>query len=243
MSEDKKARVQSIAQRTWTRHFNNRLGLSDVELLRYQDAEEQTLPVVEQLLSNKKEHLVERIDFDEDAYKGQGFKLEVPEYLYNYGELYNLCIEKGTLSNEERFKINEHVIMTIKMLELLPFPEHMKKIPEYAGTHHETMIKTGYPRQLSKEDLSIPARIMAIADVFEALTASDRPYKKGKTLSEAIRIMGFMKKDQHIDGELFDIFLQSGIYKEYAEKHLKQEQIDDVDIQVYLGQAPSAPSR
>lgn len=235
MSEDKKARVQTIAQRTWTRHFNDRIGLSDVELLRYQNIEEQTLPVVEQLLSDKKEHLIERIDFDEEAYKEQGFKLDVPEYLYNYGELYNLCIEKGTLSDEERFKINEHVIMTIKMLELLPFPDHMQRIPEYAGTHHETMIATGYPRQLNKEQLSIPARIMAIADIFEALTASDRPYKKGKTISEAIHIMGFMKKDQHIDGELFDIFLQSGVYKEYAEKHLKKEQIDDVDINAYLG--------
>ena len=111
----------------------------------------------------------------------------------------------------------------------------MQNIPEYAGTHHETMIKTGYPRQLSKEQLSIPARIMAIADIFEALTASDRPYKKGKTLSEAIHIMGFMKKDQHIDGELFDLFLQSGIYREYAGKYLKQKQIDEVDINVYLG--------
>ena len=97
------------------------------------------------------------------------------------------------------------------------------------------MIATGYPRQLNKEQLSIPARIMAIADIFEALTASDRPYKKGKTISEAIRIMGFMKKDHHIDDELFDLFLQSGVYKEYAEKYLKKEQIDDVDIEDYLG--------
>lgn len=188
----------------------------------------------EQLLSDKTQHLVERLNFDEEAYKKQGFKLDVPEYLYNYGELYNLCIEKGTLSNEERFKINEHVIMTIKMLEQLPFPEHMQKIPEYAGTHHETMNNTGYPRQLGKEQLSIPARIMAIADIFEALTASDRPYKKGKTLSEAIRIMSFMKKDQHIDADLFELFLRSGIYNEYAEKYLKAKQMDDVDIKAYL---------
>lgn len=228
MSEDKKARIQAIAQRTWMRHFNDRAGLSDVELMRYQDIEEQTLPVVEQLLSDKAEHRIERIDFDEEAYKKQGFKLDVPEYLYNYGELYNLCIEKGTLSNEERFKIKEHVIMTIKMLEMLPFPEHMKSIPEYAGTHHETMNNTGYPRQLGKKELSIPARIMAIADIFEALTASDRPYKKGKTISEAIRIMNFMKQDEHIDGKLFDLFVQSGIYKEYAARHLKAEQIDEV---------------
>ncbi len=118
--------------------------------------------------------------------------------------------------------------MTIKMLEMLPYPEHMKNIPEYAGTHHETMNHTGYPRRLGKEELSIAARIMAIADIFEALTASDRPYKKGKTISEAIHIMNLMKQDKHIDPELFELFIQSGIYKVYAAKYLKAEQIDDV---------------
>ncbi|MDX2507124.1 MAG: HD domain-containing phosphohydrolase [Gammaproteobacteria bacterium] len=231
MDEDKIERIKSIAQRTWVRHFNDRIGLSETELLRYQGVEEQTLPAVEPLLSDRPEHLVERVNFDEESYRKQGFKMDVPEYLYNYGELYNLCIEKGTLTDEERFKINEHVIMSIKMLETLPYPEHMRQIPEYAGTHHETMIGTGYPRKLSKEKLSIPARIMAIADIFEALTASDRPYKKGKKLSEALRIMSFMEKDQHIDGDLFALFLQSGIYKEYARKHLSPEQIDAVDIQ------------
>ena len=226
MSDDKKERIHSIAQRTWKRYFNNQIGLSEEELLNYQGVEEQTLPSVEQLLSDRPEHIIERVNFDEEAYHQQGFKLDVPEYLYNYGELYNLCIEKGTLTEEERFKIQEHVIMTIKMLNTLPYPEELQQIPEYAGTHHETLNGTGYPRQLNKDELSIPARIMAIADIFEALTASDRPYKKGKTLSEAIRIMGFMKKDQHIDGELFELFLTSGIYKEYAEKYLKPEQID-----------------
>ena len=234
MGEDKKQRIRSIAQRTWTRNFNNRIGLSDAELLQYQGVEEQAVPVVEQLLSDNPEHIVARINFDEEAYLQQGFKLDVPEHLYNYGEVYNLCIEKGTLTEEERFKINEHVIMSIKMLELLPFPEHMQQIPEYAGTHHETMIGTGYPRKLTKAELSIPARIMAIADIFEALTASDRPYKKGKTLSQALRIMSFMNKDKHIDDELFELFLRSGIYKEYADKYLSPELVDEVDIETYL---------
>ena len=234
MSEDKKERIRSIGQRTWIRNFNDRVGLSHVELLQYQGVAGQAVPAVEQLLSDKPEHLVERVNFDEKSYIKQGFKLDVPEHLYNYGELYNLCIEKGTLTEEERFKINEHVIMSIKMLELLPFPESMKQIPEYAGTHHETMTGTGYPRKLTKTELSIPARIMAIADIFEALTASDRPYKKGKTLSQAMRIMSFMKKDQHIDGELFELFLRSGIYKEYADKYLRSEQIDEIDIEAYL---------
>ena len=233
MSQEKQERIKSIADRTWIRHFSDRVGLSDAELLQIEGIEEIPVPAVEQLMSDKPEHLVKRLNFDEDAYHNQGFKLDVPEFLYNHGEIYNLCIEKGTLTPEERFKINEHVIMSIKMLERLPYPENMEQIPEYAGTHHETLIGTGYPRRLHKEDLSIPARIMVIADIFEALTASDRPYKKGKTLSQAIRIMGFMKKDAHIDAELFELFLTSGVYLEYAKRYLKPEQLDEVKIEAY----------
>ena len=234
MSEERKERVQVIANRTWMRHFDDKLGLSDNELMRYEESESVTLPVEEPLLRDRAEHIIERVNFDEEGYREDGFKLDVPTHLYNYGEIYNLCIERGTLTTEERFKIQEHVIMSIKMLEQLPYTDDMKRIPEYAGTHHETLIGTGYPRALSAEDLSVPAKIMAIADVFEALTASDRPYKKGKTLSQALKIMSFMKKDQHIDGELFALFLRSGIYTVYAQEHLKPEQIDEVDIESYL---------
>jgi response regulator RpfG family c-di-GMP phosphodiesterase len=234
MSEDKQNRVKEIAKRTWTRYFDDRAGISDAELMRYEGVQEKQVPAQEQLLSDRPEHIVRRVHFDEEEYKKEGFILEVPEHLYDYGEIYNLCIQKGTLTQEERFKIQEHVIMTIKMLERLPYPENMQKIPEYAGTHHETMIGTGYPKGLQKRDLSIPARIMALADIFEALTACDRPYKKGKTLSEAIRIMSFMKKDEHIDAELFELFLRSGVYKEYAQAYLKPEQIDEVDIELYM---------
>ncbi len=234
MSEERKNHIRTIAKRTWVRHFDDRLGLSDNELMRYSDEQIQTLPVEESLLSDRSEHIVERVNFDEEGYKAEGFKLQVPEHLYNYGEVYNLCIERGTLSEEERFKIQEHVIMSIKMLEQLPYTDDMKRIPEYAGTHHETLIGTGYPRELTADDLSIPAKIMAIADIFEALTASDRPYKKGKTLSQSLKIMSFMVKDQHIDGELFALFLRSGIYEVYAKEYLKPEQIDEVDIESYL---------
>jgi HD-GYP domain-containing protein (c-di-GMP phosphodiesterase class II) len=117
----------------------------------------------------------------------------------------------------------------------MPFPKHLKRVPEYAGTHHETMIGTGYPRKLDAAGLSIPSRIMAIADIFEALTASDRPYKKGKTLSESVKILSFFKKDKHIDPVLFDLFLASGIYKRYAERYLKPEQIDEVDVTKFVG--------
>jgi len=234
MDADKQQRVQSIANKEWQRHFDDRLGLGEVEALRYEEQENTNLPATEKLLSNKIEHIVKRENFDPTVYEKEGFKLEVPEHLYNYGEIHNLCIERGTLSDEERYKINEHVILSIKMLEKIPFPEHLQSIPEYAGTHHETLIGTGYPRKLTKEELSIPARIMAVADIFEALTASDRPYKKAKTLSTSIKIMSFMVKDQHIDADLFKLFLTSGVYKDYAQKFLKPEQIDEVDVESYF---------
>jgi HD-GYP domain-containing protein (c-di-GMP phosphodiesterase class II) len=107
-------------------------------------------------------------------------------------------------------------------------------VPEIAGGHHEKMDGTGYPKRLSKDEMSPVARMMAIADIFEALTARDRPYKKGKTLSESIKIMSFMKKDKHIDPELFELFLRSGVYKEYAQRYMTPEQIDDVDIEKVL---------
>jgi len=163
-----------------------------------------------------------------------GFKMNEPEHMYNRGELYNLTIRKGTLSQEERYKINHHMVQTVTMLEQLPFPKHLKQVPEYAGSHHETMIGTGYPRKLSKEDMTLPARMMAIADIFEALTACDRPYKKAKSLSESVRILSFMKKDEHVDPDLFDLFLKSGVFRDYAEKFLQADQIDDVDISQYL---------
>lgn len=164
-----------------------------------------------------------------------GFKVNVPKHLYNHGETYNLSIGRGTLTEEERFKINEHVIHSLVMLEQLPLPKNLKRVPEYAGTHHETLVGTGYPRRLTAEQLTVPMRIMAIADVFEALTASDRPYKKAKTLSESIKILSFFKKDRHIDPDLFDLFLSSGVYKRYADKFLQPEQIDEIDIGKYLG--------
>jgi HD-GYP domain-containing protein (c-di-GMP phosphodiesterase class II) len=158
----------------------------------------------------------------------------VPELLYNRGELYNLLVSRGTLSTEERYKINEHMVQTIKMLTRLPFPKHLRNVPEIAGGHHEKMDGTGYPRRLRREDMSPVARMMAIADIFEALTAVDRPYKKGKTLSEALKIMAVMRRDQHIDPELFELFLRSGVYLEYARRHMQPELIDTVHIEDYL---------
>jgi len=234
MSQEKQNRIKKIADQEWQRNFDDSLGLGEVEILRYDKQNAQSLPATEKLLSDKKQHIIKREHFDYDSYEAHGFKEDVPENLYNYGEIYNLCIAKGTLSPEERYKINEHVILTIKMLEKIPFPSHMTKIPEYAGTHHETLIGTGYPRKLKKNELSIAARIMAIADVFEALTASDRPYKKAKTLSESIKILSFMVKDEHLDSDIFKLFLKSDLHNVYAAKYLKPEQIDEVDIEQYL---------
>jgi HD-GYP domain-containing protein (c-di-GMP phosphodiesterase class II) len=149
-------------------------------------------------------------------------------------EVHNLCIPRGTLTPEERKVINHHIEATIEMLEKLPFPKHLSKVPEFAGGHHERMDGKGYPRGLTRDEMSIPARIMAIADVFEALTASDRPYKDAKTLSETVRIMSNMKRNGHIDPDLFDLFVESGVYQEYADEFLKPEQIDEVDVQAML---------
>ena len=145
-------------------------------------------------------------------------------------EVYNLTIPRGTLTPEERQVINDHIVITINMLDELPYPKHLKNIPEFAGGHHEKLDGTGYPKGLTKDEMSVQARIMAIADIFEALTARDRPYKKGKTLSQAMRILGFMKDDAHIDVDLFDIFVKQKIYMKYAKGFLEPEQIDEVNI-------------
>jgi HD-GYP domain-containing protein (c-di-GMP phosphodiesterase class II) len=144
-------------------------------------------------------------------------------------ELYNLSIVRGTLTAEERWIINNHINVTITMLDSLPYPRSLSRVPEYACGHHERMDGTGYPRGLKREEMSVPARIMGIADIFEALTSKDRPYKKAKTLTESLEILGRMKVNHHIDPDLFDVFIREKIYLKYAEKFLEPEQIDEVD--------------
>lgn len=151
-----------------------------------------------------------------------------------------LCIAKGTLSSEERDIINYHIVSTINMLEALPWPNHLRNVPEFAGGHHERMDGKGYPKGLTRDQMSVQARIMGIADIFEALTASDRPYKPGMSLSRSLAILGRMKLDHHIDPDLFDVFVREKVYLEYARAHLKPEQIDEVDetaIPGYTGMA------
>jgi HD-GYP domain-containing protein (c-di-GMP phosphodiesterase class II) len=235
MSDDKITRLNDIARQKWKRTLDDSIGISWEEARRKNRSSKEELPVEESVLSDKPEHIIEREDHERMPEDNPwGFKLDVPEHKYNRGELYNLAVGRGTLSAEERYKINDHMSQTIIMLEKLPYPRHLRDVPRIAGGHHETMDGKGYPRRLTREDMSLPARMMAIADIFEALTASDRPYKKSKTLSESIRIMSFMRNDNHIDADLFNLFLTSGVYKKYGDRFLDPEQVDDVDISEYV---------
>ena len=178
-------------------------------------------------------------DVDQDRIR------QIGEYKWNYKgetkpflselEVRNLTIAKGTLLPEEREIINDHIVITIDMLEKLPYPKNLRNVPEFAGGHHETLDGKGYPKGLTGDQMSVQAKMMAIADIYEALTASDRPYKDGKKLSHAMRILGFMKNDYHIDEELFEIFVKEGVYKKYAEKYLPENQMDEVDEVAVLG--------
>ncbi len=235
------ARVRQIANLPWMRHFDDRLGLAHEELQRRKDVQarppetsDPIQPVRETLLADMPHHLIVRSPHDVPD-PSFGFKVDVPDHLYNHGEVYNLLVKRGTLTEEERYKISEHMIHGIMMLERMPFPKSLQRVPEYAGTHHETLTGSGYPRKLSADALSVPARIMAIADIFEALTAVDRPYKSPKKFSEALQILHGLKVKGHIDGDLFDLFLTSGVHLQYAQKFLAPGQVDAVDIHAFLG--------
>lgn len=149
----------------------------------------------------------------------------------NSDEIENLTIRGGTLTSAERDTINYHIVATIKMLEQLPWPKHLRNVPEYAGGHHERMDGKGYPKGLTREQMSVQARVMGIADIFEALTARDRPYKQGMKLSQAMEIMHKFKLNGHIDPDLFDVFVKEGVYLRYAQQFLDPWQIDDVSPQ------------
>jgi len=153
-------------------------------------------------------------------------------------EVNNLRIRMGTLNDAERQIINNHIVVTIKMLESLPWPKQLRNVTEYAGGHHERMDGKGYPKGLTREQMSLQARMMAIADIFEALTAADRPYKRGNTLSEALEILGGFRQRDHIDPDLFDVFVRSKVYLKYAEKFMPANQIDEVDHSKIPGFVP-----
>jgi hypothetical protein len=159
---------------------------------------------------------------------GESIELLTPD------EIENLTVYSGTLTAAERRIINHHIDVTIEMLESLPWPLHLRRVPEFAGAHHERIDGKGYPRGLTRDQMSVQARIMGIADIFEALTARDRPYKRGKTLTESLFILGQMKLSGHIDPDLFDVFVRERVYETYAKQFMSPEQIDEVDV----GQIP-----
>src|SRR5262249_21397125 len=144
-------------------------------------------------------------------------------------ELYNLSIRRGTITTEERDIMNDHMVVTAEMLEALPFPKHLSNVPEFALGHHERMDGKGYPRGIRAGTMSIPARMMAVADIFEALTAGDRPYKPAKKISETMEIMVNMKKANHLDPDIVDFLITSKVYLKYAKEHLDAKLIDAVD--------------
>ena len=206
-------RLEKLTKIKFIRYFDRTKGLSWAERDNIKDLTKYQKPGYENLLQDRPDLL----------YKG-----------YNYGELYNLEIRKGTINKEEREKINEHIIVTIDMLKAIHFPKELSNVVEYAGAHHERIDGRGYPYGLTGDQMSIPAKIMAIADIFEALTSNDRPYKEPKKLSEVLSIMKDMKDNGHIDPDLYRVFITSEVYKEYAEQYISPEQIDDVRPEDYL---------
>jgi len=229
MAQDKIARLAQISQRTWLRTLPDNIGISHQEKAKKTI---QSLPITEAILADKTEHLYA---WDENkklnVISSREFKIKQPTYQYNRGELYNLNIKTGTLTAEDRYNINEHIVQTYVMLDRLPYPEHLKNIPILAGSHHERIDGKGYPLELLGEEIPLQGRIIAIADVFEALTASDRPYKEAKSLNVALTIMANMVKDKHLDRQLFDLFLTTGVHNQYATEYLTDQQIDVVDIE------------
>ena len=196
--------------------------------------------VMEKLLDNDK-NFIRKVNFGSEFMRPEDLQRikEIADYEYindsghtvkflSENEVYNLSIERGTLTAEERKVINNHIVVTINMLEALPYPKGLGRVPEYAGGHHERMDGKGYPKGLTREQMSVPARIMGIADIFEALTSKDRPYKKAKTLSETLTILGKMKVDNHVDPDIFDLFVREKVYMRYAEMFLETDQIDEV---------------
>lgn len=213
LSDSDAKRLEQISRRTFTRYFNRMLGLSWAERNAVTTPEIYSHPSQEPLLQDLPDHLV------------GGF---------NRGELHNLKVAQGTITKEERGKINDHIIVTIDMLKALPFPKELANVVEYAGCHHEWVNGQGYPNHLTGAQMSVPAKIMAIADVFEALTARDRPYKEPKKLSEVLRIMQEMKNIGHLDPDLYRVFITHKVYLDYAEQYIEQDQIDEINPEEYL---------
>lgn len=236
MADDAVERLRAIGARRWQRHFDRRLGLSIEEAQRLQGhTVDETLPATEALLADRPEHIVPwgsrrpAVERD-DPRNTHGFDMRLPAQAQHQGELHNLSVRRGTLTDEDRFKINDHIVQTFTMLKGLPWPAGLEGVPHMAATHHERLDGQGYPRRLGAEALTLEDRVMALADVFEALTAADRPYKPAKSLTESLRIMAFMARDQHLDPELFRYFLRSRLWAQFGHDYLQPAQRDEVNL-------------
>ncbi len=214
LSDEDIIRLNKIAKYSFTRNFSRTSGLSWLEkdILEKQSIVPERQEV-EYILQDRPEQIASH---------------------YNQGELTNIKVPQGTINPKERQKINEHIITTINILKNIPFPAELSNIVEYAGSHHERIDGKGYPNGLTGEQMSIPAKIMAIADVYEALTAKDRPYKKPKKLSEVLKIMQEMKNTGHLDPDLYNVFIKRGVYLDYAKEYIDKNQIDDINPEEFL---------
>lgn len=206
-------RLDKISEYSFVRYFSRMVGLSWGERKLINTPSTYVSPEVEHVLQDRPEQVAGP---------------------YNQGELTNIKIRQGTINSSEREKINEHIVTTINMLKTLPFPPELANIVEYAGAHHERVDGKGYPNGLRGDQMSVPAKIMAIADVYEALTAKDRPYKEPKKLSEVLKIMQEMKNTGHLDPDLYELFIKSGVYLEYAKEYIDKDQIDDINPEEFL---------
>ncbi|MFT3799861.1 MAG: HD domain-containing phosphohydrolase [Burkholderiaceae bacterium] len=242
LSDDAVERLHAIGAQTWQRHFDDTLGLDAQASQRLADSrrEPPSLPAVERLLADRPHHIVPWDDARRppvergDPRNLWGFDMKLPRFRQNLGELHNLAVRRGTLTDEDRFAINDHIVQTLIMLKSLPWPPHLERVPDIAANHHERMDGNGYPRRLRGEQLDTTERIMALVDVFEALTAADRPYKPSKTLSESLGIMATMCRNGHLDPELYQYFVRSRVWLDYARAFMNPAQIDDVDTEALL---------
>jgi len=233
MNDTNIIKLNEIAKRTWVRTLDNQIGISWAEQQRYKTTS--SIPIEEKLLDNKPEHILpwDKGRKPQNTWQ-EPFTLQPSDVLYNRGELYNLSVKQGTLTKEERFIVNDHIVQTISMLKKLPYPPHLKHVPDIAGSHHERVDGKGYPRSLSANELSIQARCLAMADVFESLTSNDRPYKGIKSLSEAIDIMTDKATSGHLDPKLYLLFLEQHIDDTFAKKFMDKNQINDIERERHI---------
>ncbi len=239
------ARLRAIGARTWTPYFDRSLGLSREEQARQAAGGTASLPARERLLADRPEHIVAWGDdappvVRDDPRNCWGFDMHLPPHAAHHGELHNLAVLRGTLNDAERFQAYSHAVHTMTMLSALPLTGDLAALPALAANHHERPDGSGYPRGLRGDALGIPDRILAIADIFEALTANDRPYKPPYSLAQTLETMQGMVRAGHIDADLFALFLRSGVYRPYVDQHLPGEPVIDVDAYLDVPRNPPA---